>query len=144
MLLGALGPIAAVQWRSGRWLSAARWIARNSTVHLLYATPIAGLLLASLGLSIMWPPGIVLAFLAAAAFLWALLASPYRRRMADAQAQGEAAHPAPAPAGTSGPFASRREIGRRTDRPRGGRRPQARRSRTGPAYPTRKDTRRAG
>src|SRR6266508_1164837 len=88
MLLGALGPIAAIQWRSGRWLDGARWIARNSSVHVLYATPVAGLFVASLGLSIIWPPAIVLVFLAAGGFMWALLASPQRRR-AEALPQSE-------------------------------------------------------
>jgi hypothetical protein len=88
MLLGALGPIAAIQWRSGRWLDAARWIARNSSLHLLYATPVAGILVGCVGLSIIWPPGIVLVFLSAGAFMWALLASPLRRR-AEASPQSE-------------------------------------------------------
>lgn len=142
MLLGAMGPIAAIQWRSGRWLGGARWIARNSSVHLLYATPVAGLFLACVGLSIIWPPGIVLVFLSAGAFMWALLASPHRRRTQGAHEPVPAGHDTRPEARVSGPFSSRPEITRRTDRPRAGRRPPPRRSRSGPS-PSRKDARRA-
>ena len=81
MLLGALGLTVAVQWQYGRWLESARWLARNTSVHVLYAVPMAGLFLGCLGLSIIWPPAIVLVFLAAGAFLLMLLVSPHRRRM---------------------------------------------------------------
>ena len=77
MLLGALGPIAAVQWRSGRWLGSAQWIARNSSVHVLYATPVAGVLLGCMGLSIIWPPATVLVFVVAVIFVVVLLVSPH-------------------------------------------------------------------
>jgi len=141
MLLGALGPIAAIQWRSGHWLDGARWIARNSSVHVLYATPVAGLFVASLGLSIIWPPAIVMVFLAAGGFMWALLASPQRRR-AEALPQSEpGVDRSRAASGVSGPFASRSETARRTDRP--ARRPQPRRARPGPTA-TQRDARRAG
>ncbi|MGH2556516.1 MAG: hypothetical protein ACRDHO_12465 [Actinomycetota bacterium] len=91
MLLGALGPIAAVQWWSGRWLPAARWIARNSSAHVLYATPVAGVFVGCLGLSIIWPPAIVLVFLSAGAFVLALLASPDGGRSRSAGATEPAA-----------------------------------------------------
>src|SRR6266542_2906354 len=106
MLLGALGPIAAVQWRSGHWLEGARWIARNSSVHLLYAVPIAGLLVACVGLSIMWPPAIVLVFLSAGAFMWALLTSPHRRRTQAAHEPAVAADGTRTQARVSGPFST--------------------------------------
>ena len=80
MLLGVTVLTAALQWQSGRWLNSARWIARNTSVHMLYATPMAGLLVGCLGLSIIWPPAIVLVFLAAGAFLFMVLASPHWRR----------------------------------------------------------------
>jgi hypothetical protein len=140
IVLGALGPIAGLQWRSGRWLRGARWIAGNASVHLLYATPMAGLFVLCLGLSIIWPPVIVLVFLAAGAFLWTLLASPYRRRTrAVEQSPPEPA--AGAHVGGSGPYSSRPGIPRRTDRPGVARRPP--RSRNGPAQ-MRRDARRAG
>jgi hypothetical protein len=142
MLLGALGPIAAIQWRSGRWLDSARWIARNSSLHLLYAAPVAGILVACVGLSIIWPPGIVLVFLSAAAFMWALLASPLRRS-AQASPQSEAAPAGRGQAALSGPFSSRSEIARRTDRPGTPRRSEPKRSRTGQTG-ARRDARRAG
>ena len=69
MLLGAVVLATALQWQSARWLDSARRIARNSSVHVINATPMAGLLMACLGLSIIWPPAIVLVFLAAGAFL---------------------------------------------------------------------------
>jgi hypothetical protein len=80
MLLGAAVLTIALLWQSGRSLDSARWIARNTSVHVLYATPVAGLLVACLGLSIIWSPAIVLVFLAAGAFLFMLLASPHWRR----------------------------------------------------------------
>src|SRR6266540_5394485 len=142
MLLGALGPIAAVQWRSGHWLEAARWIARNSSVHLLYAAPIAGLLVACVGLSIMWPPAIVPVFLSAGAFMWALLASPHRRRTQAAHEPAVAADGTRTQARVSGPFSTRPDIARRTDRLGATRRPPTRPSRPGPSA-SRKDARRA-
>jgi hypothetical protein len=139
--LGALGAIAWLQWRSGRWLQGATWVARNASVHVLYATPMAGLFLASLGLSIIWPPAIVLVFLAAGAFLWALLASPYRRRTRAAESRPDQPNRA---AGQTGPFSSRAQIARRTDRPGStDRRAAPRRPRNGPAQ-VRRDARRAG
>src|ERR687888_419333 len=141
IVLGALGPIAGLQWRSGRWLRGARWIAGNASVHLLYATPMAGLFVLCLGLSIIWPPAIVLVFLAAGAFLWALLASPYRRRTRAAE-QPPSEHSG-RPVGLSGPLSSRAEIARRTERPGPNRRSAPPRPRNGPAQ-VRKDARRAG
>jgi hypothetical protein len=143
MLLGALGPIAAIQWRSGRWLDGARWIARNSSVHVLYATPVAGLLVASLGLSVIWPPAIVMVFLAAGGFMWALLASPQRRRVQTSPQSEPEVHRAHTASGVSGPFSFRSEIARRTDRPDDARRQQPRRTRPGPTA-ARRDARRAG
>jgi hypothetical protein len=142
IVLGALGPIAGLQWRTGRWLQAAAWVARNASVHVLYATPMAGLFLSCLGLSIIWPPAITLVFLAAGAFLWALLASPYRRRIRAAK-QSEPEQGGRA-VGLSGPASSRGDLARRTDR-RGSttRRPVTGRPGNGPAQ-VRRDARRAG
>jgi hypothetical protein len=158
IVLGAIGPIAAVQWRAGRWLDAARWIARNSSVHVLYATPVAGLLLASLGLSIIWPPGIVLVFLSAVAFMGALLASPHRGRVTSPDESAPEERPTSSPRvraepGTSGPFSSRAQAGRGADRSGSERqgtertaaeRPQPSRRATGRPSPARRDARRAG
>jgi hypothetical protein len=143
MLLGAVGLIAGLQWRTGHWLGAAYWITRNSSVHLLYATPVAGLLVASLGLSIVWPPAIVLVFLAAAGFLVALLAYPRTRRTEAAARSEPDGNISRTARRTPVPFSSRTEIARRTDRPGTARRPQARRARQGPTG-TRRDARRAG
>jgi len=142
MLLGALGPIALVQWRSGHWLEAARWIARNSSVHVLYATPVAGVLLVCVGLSIMWSPAIVLVFLSAGAFMWALLASPHRRPAQAVQEPAAAAHQARTETPVSGPFSVRPGIARRTERSGASRRPSSRRPRPGPSA-SRRDVRRA-
>lgn len=144
MLLGAVGPVAALQWRSGRWLGAARWIARNSSPHVLYATPLVGLLVACVGLSIIWPPAIVLVFIAAGAFMWALLASPLRRQTETSEArETPRAGRSQAAGGVSGPFSSRPEEHRRADRVRSGRRAPVRRARPGQAA-ARRDARRAG
>lgn len=146
MLLGALGPIAAVQWRLGRWLPAARWIARNSSPHVLYATPVAGVLLACLGLSIIWPPAIVLVFLSAGAFMWALLAPPSRDQTPRAAGKPEhaaASREARPDRQWSEPASSRPEVPGRTDRVGGARRAAApRRSRSRPTQ-ARRDARRA-
>ena len=74
VLLGLLGPVAMLQWREGRWLGAARWIAHRLSPQLVAGVPMAGVLIMTIGLSILWPPGIVLVFLAAGGFLWAVFA----------------------------------------------------------------------
>jgi peptidoglycan/LPS O-acetylase OafA/YrhL len=79
ILFGLLGPIAMLQWRGGRWLGAARWIARRLSPQFIAGVPMAGILVMAIGLSILWPPGIVLVFLAAAGFLWAVFAVAQRR-----------------------------------------------------------------
>jgi hypothetical protein len=141
ILLGALGPIAGLQWRRGRWLRGATWIARNASVHVLYATPIAGLFVACLGLSLIWPPATVLVFLAAGAFLWGLLASPYRRRIRAAE-QSEPQQGGRA-MGLSDPASSRGDLARRTDPWGTARRPVTEQPGYGPAQ-VRRDARRAG
>jgi hypothetical protein len=141
IVLGALGPIAGLQWRTGRWLQGATWIARNASVHVLYATPIAGLFVACLGLSFIWPPATVLVFLAAGAFLWALLGSPYRRRISAAE-QSEPEQGGQA-RGVSGPASSRGDLVRETDRRGLIRRAATGRPENGPAQ-VRRGERRAG
>jgi hypothetical protein len=74
ILFGLLGPLATLQWREGRWLRAARWTARRLSPQLIAGVPMAGILVMTIGLSIVWPPGIILVFLAAAGFLWAVFA----------------------------------------------------------------------
>jgi predicted membrane metal-binding protein len=143
MLVGALGPIAAIQWRTGHWLAGARWIARNSSVDVLYATPVAGLFLAALGLSIIWPPAIVLVFLAAGGFMWTLLGAPQRRRAQTSPQAEPRAHRARTVPDVSRPFSSRSEIARRTGRPGTARRLQTQRTRPAPTA-ARRDARRAG
>jgi hypothetical protein len=79
ILLGLLGPVAAWQWHEGRWLVVAEYIARTLSPQFLGAVPMVGVLLMTVGLSIMWPPGIVLVFLAAATFLVSLFVWPRHR-----------------------------------------------------------------
>jgi hypothetical protein len=74
VLIGLLGPLTAIQWREGKWLGAARWISRRLSPQLVAGVPMAGVLVATIGLSIVWPPGIILVFLAAGGFLWAVFA----------------------------------------------------------------------
>ena len=74
-LLGLLGPVTSLQWREGRWVGAARWIGRRLSPQFITGVPMAGVLLMAIGLSVLWPPGIILVFMAAAGFLWALFAA---------------------------------------------------------------------
>jgi hypothetical protein len=75
VLLGLLGPVTSLQWREGRWIGAARWIGRRLSPQFIAGVPMAGVLLMTIGLSVLWPPGIILVFIAAAGFLWALFAA---------------------------------------------------------------------
>jgi hypothetical protein len=78
MLAGLLGPAAAFQWRRNRWLQGGQWLVRHLSVHAAIAAPMAGAFVSALGLSIIWPPGIVPAFLAASAFVAVLVSSARR------------------------------------------------------------------
>src|SRR5438034_3507285 len=75
---GALGPIAGVQWRQGRWLESGKWIVHNFSAHFLAGIPTAGIFVMALGLSFIWPPGTILAFLSAGAYMWVLFSSVSR------------------------------------------------------------------
>jgi hypothetical protein len=79
IVLGLFGPIAAAQWRSGRWLRPAAWIDTRLSPQFLAGVPMFGVLLISIGISFIWPPGIVLVFLAAGGLLWALFTATERR-----------------------------------------------------------------
>jgi hypothetical protein len=79
ILLGLLGPVAAAQWRMGRWLRPAAWIGKRLSPQFLAGVPMFGILLIAIGISFVWPPGIVLVFFAAGALLWALFAATERR-----------------------------------------------------------------
>jgi hypothetical protein len=97
ILLGLLGPIAAWQWHEGRWLGAAERIAQALSPQFVAAVPVAGVLLMTIGLSIMWPPGIVLVFLAAAGFLWTLFFWPQHRGAARPPDAPDRPTPGPGP-----------------------------------------------
>ena len=112
---GALGPIAGVQWRQGRWLESGKWIVHNFSDHFLVGIPTAGIFVMSLGLSFIWPPATILAFLAAGVYVWVLFASVSR-------AEAEAA-PAERPT-------------RRDEAPRVARRERPREESTRPTAPT--------
>src|SRR5947199_7264352 len=79
IVLGLLGPIAAAQWRMGRWLRPAAWIGIRLSPQFLAGVPMFGVLLIAIGISFIWPPGIILVFLAAGGLLWALFAATERR-----------------------------------------------------------------
>src|SRR5438093_683766 len=106
-LLGLLGPITGWQWREGRWLGAAHWIGQRLSPQFIAGVPMAGVLVMTIGLSLVWPPGIILAFLAAAGFLWAVFAvaqpggsgRPVPQR-GTGQAPGRAERGAPSPSGS--------------------------------------------
>src|SRR2546425_12603627 len=78
ILLGLLGPVAAAQWRAGRWLRPAAWIGTKLSPQFLAGVPMFGVLLIAIGISFVWPPGIILVFLAAGGLLWALFAATER------------------------------------------------------------------
>ncbi|TMK83791.1 MAG: hypothetical protein E6G44_11210 [Actinobacteria bacterium] len=77
--LGLLGPVAAIQWREGRWLRPAAWIMRRLSPQFLAGVPMFGVLLITIGISLVWAPGILLVFLASVGLLWALFATTERR-----------------------------------------------------------------
>src|SRR5437763_1656728 len=77
-MLGSVGPIASFQWHQGRWLDSARWLLHRTSVHLVRSVPTAGILVSALGLSLIWPAGIIVAFLAALLFLGVLFTSANR------------------------------------------------------------------
>jgi len=75
IMLGSAGLIASIQWRRGEWLPAGRWVMRTLSPHAVAAVPLAGLVVSMIGLSMAWPPAVILAFLAAIAFVGVLVAS---------------------------------------------------------------------
>lgn len=81
--LGSLGLVAPLLWRAGRWEGPARWIASTVSPHLLPAAPAAGLFLIATGLTLVWPPAVILAILAGAILVIVLLLSGRRRPVAD-------------------------------------------------------------
>jgi peptidoglycan/LPS O-acetylase OafA/YrhL len=79
ILLGLLGPVAAAQWRMGRWMRPAAWIATRLSPQFLAGVPMFGILLVAVGISFIWPPGIFLVFFAAGGLLWVLFAATDRQ-----------------------------------------------------------------
>lgn len=65
ILIGLLGPAAGIMWRRGQWLQSALWIRHNVSPPAAVATPIAGAVVASSGLMLVWPPAVLLTFLSA-------------------------------------------------------------------------------
>jgi hypothetical protein len=122
-LVGMLGPVTGWQWREGRWLPVAHWIARRLSPQFIAGVPMAGVLVMAIGLSLVWPPGIILAFLAAAGFLWALFAVAQPSEAPRARA-GREPDRSPTPPRAAAP----RPPGRRTvsGRPQGSSRPRPR------------------
>jgi Ca2+/Na+ antiporter len=75
IVLGLTGPIASIQWRRDEWLPAGRWVVRTLSPHAVAGLPMIGLVICMIGLSIIWPPAVVLAFIGAVAFVAVLVAS---------------------------------------------------------------------
>jgi len=75
ILLGLLGPAAVYQWQQGKWLASGRWILRTFSAHAINGVAFIGVSVSLLGVSILWPPAIVLTFLSAVAFLGVLVVS---------------------------------------------------------------------
>jgi hypothetical protein len=65
ILFGLLGPAAGIMWRRGQWLQSAHWIRHNVSPPAAVATPMAGAVVASSGLMLVWPPAVLLTFLSA-------------------------------------------------------------------------------
>jgi hypothetical protein len=97
MLAGLMGPVAAAEWRRDRWLPAARWIVHNLSIHALLAVPVAGLLVSGLGVSALWPPAIVAAFLCAIGIVAVLMWSVRREALRDSNATRTRSEPEAAP-----------------------------------------------
>src|SRR5438094_221851 len=84
--LGLLGLVAAAQWQRRHWLGPARWLARQTSPHLLVGIPMASILLLTLAATELWAPAVVLAALAAMAFLVVVSGSARRARRAEGTA----------------------------------------------------------
>jgi hypothetical protein len=69
ILVGLLGLAAGIMWRRGQWLRSAQWIRENISPPAALATPMAGTVVASTGLMLIWPPAVLLTFLAAAGLI---------------------------------------------------------------------------
>ena len=112
ILLGLLGPVAAAQWRAGRWLRPAAWIGTKLSPQFLAGVPMFGVLLIAIGISFVWPPGIILVFLVAGGLLWALFAAT-EHRVPEAPRRERGADPAAPPARppARGTPSERREAG---------------------------------
>jgi hypothetical protein len=100
ILAGLLTEAAAAQWWRRRWARSGRWIARTISPHLLVASPAVGLFLITTGLTLVWPPGVILALLSAGLLVWVLLASGRRRPVSeeDLREPGEPEEAAGSPA----------------------------------------------
>src|SRR2546428_14090912 len=79
ILLGLLGPVAAAQWRAGRWLRPAAWIGTKLSPQFLAGVPMFGVLLIAIGISFVGPPGFILEFLAAGGLWRGLFAATEHR-----------------------------------------------------------------
>ncbi len=77
ILVGLLGLVAGFMWRRGQWLQSAHWIRENVSPPAALATPMAGAVIASTGLMLLWPPAVLLTFLGAAGLI-VVLASAAR------------------------------------------------------------------
>jgi hypothetical protein len=60
VLIGLAGPVAAFQWRRGRWLSTAQWIQANVSSSAVVATPVLGVVVVFAGVMMVWPPAVLL------------------------------------------------------------------------------------
>jgi hypothetical protein len=75
ILVGLLGPAAGAMWRRGQWLQSAQWIRGNVSPPAVVATPLLGLVVASAGLMLIWPPAVLLTFIAAAGLVLVLVSA---------------------------------------------------------------------
>jgi hypothetical protein len=102
---GSLAVAAPTQWRNGRWLASGRWVAGRISPPAVAGAPAAGVMVASIGWMLVWPPLFLVAFGAALWWLWRMRASA-RERGSDLP---ESLRPdEPVRRGTVPPAASRR------------------------------------
>jgi hypothetical protein len=95
--VASLGLVSAAQWQRGHWLGPARWLARQTSPHLVAGIPMASIMLIALAGTVLWPPAVVLSAVAALAFLVVVTGSARRAR------RGAGAGRPGATQGTGGP-----------------------------------------
>ena len=104
-IAGALAVIAPIEWRAGRWLASGNWVVRRIGAPAVAGAPAVGLMVASIGWMLVWPPAVVIAVGSA---IWWLVRM---RNAARAQEQTPAAPNRRVPRATGAPLRAAPEAG---------------------------------